>query len=342
MRSTSGILIGVIGAVLLVSAATQHAVPVKLELPKGWPAPVIELKEGGLTREGIELGRRLFHDPILSKDSTVSCSSCHLSYTAFSHVDHKLSHGIRDSIGTRNAPALMNLAWNKAFMWDGAVNHLDVQALAPIEHKAEMGEDLAQVVMKLQRSERYRQWFNVAFGHGPVTGEHALKALAQFQLTLISSGSKYDRVTTGTLGETFTDQEAKGYHLFKANCSTCHAEPLFTDGSFRNNGLAPDSVLHDGGRIGITHEAKDSLCFKVPSLRNVEFSYPYMHDGRFKSVREVLAHYTGGIHRSATLAKELAEPIVLTSNERTDLLAFLLTLTDRDFLLNPAHAAPMN
>ena len=340
MRSTSGILICVVAVVLLASAATQHAEPVKLELPKGWPAPVYELKDGALTREGIELGRRLFHDPILSMDSTISCSSCHLSYTAFSHVDHKLSHGIRDSIGTRNAPALMNLAWNKAFMWDGAVNHLDVQALAPIEHKAEMGEDLAHVVMKLQRSARYRQWFSVAFGDGPITGEHVLKALAQFQLTLISSGSKYDRVVAGT--EVFSDQEANGYRLFKANCASCHAEPLFTDGSFRNNGLAPDSLLRDGGRIRITHEAQDSLCFKVPSLRNVEFSYPYMHDGRFKNLREVIAHYTGGIHRSTTLAKELEKPIVLTANERTDLLAFLLTLTDRDFLLDLAHAAPMN
>jgi len=340
MRSAKVIVMGVVCVTVLVAALPLSTEPVKLNVPKGWPTPVYELKEGALTREGIDLGRRLFHDPILSKDSTISCSSCHLSYTAFSHVDHKLSHGIRDSIGTRNAPALMNLAWNRTFMWDGAVNHLDVQALAPIEHKAEMGEELSHVVMKLQRNERYRLLFRSAFGDGPVTGEHLLKALAQFQLTLICIGSKYDRVMNSA--EAFTDQEANGYRLFVANCSSCHAEPLFTDGSFRNNGLAPDSVLRDGGRIRITHEAKDSLCFKVPSLRNVEFSYPYMHDGRFKNLRDVIAHYMGGIHRSNTLAKELEKPIVLTSNERTDLLAFLLTLTDRDFLLNPAHATPMN
>lgn len=340
MRSTSTAFLACIAGVILIAAVSDFAQPVKLAFPAGWPAPAYELKEGALTREGIELGRRLFHDPILSKDSTISCSSCHLSYTAFSHVDHKLSHGVRDSIGTRNAPALMNLAWNKAFMWDGAVNHLDVQALAPIEHKAEMGEAIAHVVLKVQRSRTYRQLFRAAFGEEQVTGERLLKALAQFQLTLISAGSKYDRVVAGT--DRFTDQESNGYRLFKANCSACHTEPLFTDGSFRNNGLAPDSLLRDGGRIRITHDAKDSLCFKVPTLRNVEFSYPYMHDGRFKNLREVIAHYASGIHRSATLAKEVEEPVVLTPNERTDLLAFLLTLTDRDFLLNPAHAAPMN
>ncbi|HRH39184.1 MAG TPA: cytochrome c peroxidase, partial [Flavobacteriales bacterium] len=232
--------------------------------------------------------------------------------------------------------------WNKSFMWDGAVNHLDVQALAPIEHKAEMGEEIGHVVTKLQRNAKYRQLFRAAFDDERITGEYLLKALAQFQLTLVSSGSKYDRAMSGTDSVTFTDQEANGYHLFKAHCSACHAEPLFTDGSFRNNGLPPDSLLRDGGRIRITHEAKDSLCFKVPTLRNVEFSYPYMHDGRFKSLREVIAHYAGGIHRSTTLDKELEKPIALTSNERTDLLAFLLTLTDRDFLLNRAHAAPMN
>ncbi len=334
---TRGLL--VLSIVLVLAAAAPPSDPVQVKVPAGWPAPVYDLAHAGLTDATVELGRRLFHDPILSADSTISCSSCHLSYTAFSHVDHRLSHGIHDSIGMRNAPALMNLAWNKVFMWDGAVNHLDVQALAPIEHKAEMAEDIGHVVLKLKRHVQYPARFRAAFGDEAITGERVLKALAHFQLTLVSAGSKYDRVMSGQ--ERFTEQEANGHHLFKAHCSTCHREPLFTDGSFRNNGLRPDSLLRDGGRARITHAAKDSLCFKVPTLRNVEFSQPYMHDGRFRNLREVIAHYSGGVAHTVNLDPALAAPITLSPNERTDLLAFLLTLTDRDFLLDPAHAAPL-
>ena len=253
-------------------------------------------------------------------------------------MDHALSHGIRDSIGTRNAPALMNLAWNKAFMWDGAVNHLDVQALSPINHPAEMGEETTHVVEKLQRIPAYRARFKEVFGDSVITGQRLLKALAQFQLTLISCGSKYDRVKEGS--ETFTEQEAKGYALFRSNCNACHREPLFTTGEFANNGLPLDGALNDIGRMGVTKAPEDSLRFKIPTLRNIEFSFPYMHDGRSKDLRAVLEHYDHGIVTSRTLAPELAEGILLTPNERTDLIAFLLTLSDREFCFNPDHAFP--
>ena len=327
-------------AYALMGARTMPTHPVQLNVPKNWPPIAYDLSRNPLTQEGIALGRKLFYDPILSRDSIISCSSCHLNYTAFTHVDHALSHGIHDSIGTRNSATLVGLAWGTHFMWDGAVNNLDMQALAPMNHPAEMGEETAHVVAKLQRLREYRQLFQIAFGDSVVTGEHLLKALSQFEITLISSGSKYDRVTQKSTDETFTEQETNGYRLFKQHCNVCHQEPLFTTGAFANNGLPPDSLLRDGGRIRITHDPSDSLKFKIPALRNIEFSFPYMHDGRFKTLRAVLDHYDHGISASATLAPELRDGLHLTSNERTDVVAFLLTLSDRDFLFDPAHAFP--
>lgn len=309
--------------------------PRAFPVPAGWPAPVYD---GALTHEAVALGRRLFYDPVLSRDSIISCSSCHLSYTAFTHVDHALSHGIHDSVGTRNSPALINLAWSRQFMWDGAVNHLDMQALAPINHPAEMGESTAHVVAKLRRSPVYAELFAAAFGDAAITGERLLKALAQFQLTLVSADAKYDRVMAGR--EHFSAQEARGLALFRNHCNSCHTEPLFTNGELLNNGLAQDTLLRDIGRMRITGDARDSLRFKVPTLRNCEHSHPYMHDGRFRTLRAVLDHYDHGIVPSATLDPRLRAGIRLSSDERTDLVAFLLTLTDRDFLFNPEHAYP--
>lgn len=340
MRHAKTLVIGSASGLLLLGAGTLPTHPVRIDVPKGWPAMTYDLSRNPPTQEGIALGRKLFHDPILSRDSTISCASCHLSYTAFSHVDHKLSHGIHDSIGTRNAPALMNLAWGKSFMWDGAVNHLDMQPLAPMNHQAEMGESTQHVVFKLENSRVYRRLFSEAFGDSMILGDRLLKALAQFQASLVSAGSRYDRMKAGV--EVFTEQERNGYLIFQAHCNACHREPLFTTGEFANNGLRPDSLLRDGGRVRITQDPVDSLKFKIPTLRNVEFSFPYMHDGRFKRLREVIDHYAGGIMPSPTLAPELRRPIVLTPDQRTDLLAFLLTLSDRDFVLDPEHAAPRN
>tara|TARA_Y100000782_G_scaffold115566_1_gene160266 strand:+ start:1512 stop:2549 length:1038 start_codon:yes stop_codon:yes gene_type:complete len=330
----------VLGVFLVFVAASQHWQPtyVKLSYPETWPEPHYKSTNNPLTKEGIWLGRNLFYDPVLSADSTISCASCHLSFTSFTHVDHALSHGINDSIGTRNSPVLVNLAWNTSFMWDGAVNHLDVQALAPIAHPAEMGENIQHVVQKLNRLPRYKKWFYAAYGDSVVTGEHTLKALAQFQLTLISSNSKYDKVMAGN--EVFNDQEQKGYQLFQQHCNRCHQEPLFTTGEFANNGLSVDTLLNDSGRMRITLNAKDSLKFKIPTLRNIEFSKPYMHDGRFEHLSEAIAHYSNTVVESPTLDSELVGGISLTSNERVDILAFLLTLSDRAFMFNPELGYP--
>ncbi len=308
--------------------------------PKNWPKPIYDFSKNPFTEEKIELGRALFYDPILSADNTISCASCHSQYSAFTHIDHPLSHGIGDSIGSRNSPALMNLAWQKSFMWDGAINHLDMQALAPISHPDEMGEKIEHVAGKLQRSALYPSLFLKAFNDSVITGETTLKAISQFMLTLVSSNSKYDSVMRKQT--VFTAQEQNGYQLFQKNCNSCHTEPLFTNGLFENNGLTVDATLNDFGRMKITQNSDDSLKFKVPTLRNIEFSYPYMHDGRFKKLGDVLKHYTSGIHQSKTLAKQLQNPIILSSNERVDIIAFLLTLSDKEFLFNPAFSYPKN
>jgi len=310
--------------------------------PLNWPKPVYNFKRNPLSKEGIALGRKLFYDPTLSRNNTVSCASCHLSFTAFTHVDHDLSHGIEDRIGTRNSLALMNLAWSTSFMWDGAVNHLDVQALAPISHPAEMDEEIQHVVEKLQRLEEYHQGFKEAYGDSLITGERLLKALSQFQLTLVSSNSKYDKVMRGDSGAHFTEQEENGYELFKTNCASCHKEPLFTNGGFANNGLPMDTSLNDKGRMHVTGKRRDSLLFKVPTLRNIEFSFPYMHDGRFKTLSEVMKHYNKGIVKHPTLSAELKNDMELSPNDRVDIIAFLLTLSDKEFLFNKEHSFPRN
>ncbi|MES2560206.1 MAG: cytochrome c peroxidase [Bacteroidota bacterium] len=307
-------------------------------VPHHWPKPVYDFNKNPLSADRVLLGRVLFYDPLLSKDNSISCASCHSVYTAFTHVDHALSHGIEDRIGTRNSPTLMNLAWHRSFMWDGAINHLDMQAMAPISHRDEMNEKIENVVSKLQSSAMYPKLFYKAFGDSLVTGQHTLKAISQFLLTLVSAQSKYDSVMRKE--SAFTVQEQNGYRLFKQQCSSCHTEPLFTNMQFENNGLTVDTTLNDYGRMMVTQNKHDSLRFKVPTLRNIEFSYPYMHDGRFKKLSQVLTHYTKGIQQSHTVSKKLQQPIVLTSNEKVDLIAFLLTLTDKHFLFNPDYAYP--
>jgi cytochrome c peroxidase len=307
-------------------------------VPNGWEKPVYDFSKNPLTKEKIAIGRALFHDPILSRNNTISCTSCHSQYTAFSHTDHRVSHGIDDRIGTRNSSTLVNMAWQNIFMWDGAINHLDMQSLAPISHRDEMDETIENVVSKLQKSNIYPKAFEKAFGDSIVTGERVLKSLSQFMLTFVSANAKYDKVQRGEIE--FTEQEQKGYALFQKSCESCHREPLFTTHDFANNGLPIDTVLNDFGRMKMTKRAEASLKFKSPTLRNVEFSYPYMHDGRFKKLSEVLNHYTKGIQHNSTLAKELQEPIELSSNEKVDLIAFLLTLTDKEFLFNRDYSYP--
>ncbi|MFK7809206.1 MAG: cytochrome-c peroxidase [Saprospiraceae bacterium] len=320
----------------LVSTSTDYY---NLSYPDYFPDTAYDFDKSPLSATQINLGRALFYDPILSKDSTISCASCHSPYNAFAHTDHDLSHGINDKIGTRNAPALFNLAWQKSFMWDGAINHLDMQSLAPISHPDEMGEDIKNVVIKLQRKKIYPLLFEKAFGDTLITGEYILKSLAQFQLTLVSANAKYDAVKNGETE--FTAQEKNGYELYKKNCSSCHTEPLFSTYEFANNGLPVDTTLNDFGKIKITQFPTDSLLFKIPSLRNLSFTAPYMHDGRFRKLKNVIKHYNDNIQNHPTLSPQLEKSPNFSVSEQTDLITFLRTLNDKEFVFNKDNKYPI-
>lgn len=306
--------------------------------PENWPETHYDFSNNPITEDGFQLGKMLFYDPILSRDSTISCASCHLQQTGFAHVDHDLSHGIDGRIGTRSATAIMNLAWSPSFMWDGGVPNLDRQAIAPITSHEEMDEDLKHVVLKLNRSPKYQRAFKQVFNQEEITLQNMLLALSQFELCLVTSNSKYDKLKRGEVE--FTEQENRGETLFTQNCSSCHTSPLFTSYAFKNNGLPMDDGLKDIGRMKITNLSKDSLLFKVPTLRNIKFTRPYMHDGRFETLRDVLKHYSSGIENGKTVDPTLKGGLNLSESQQTDIIAFLLTLTDKEFLFNMRYGFP--
>lgn len=311
--------------------------PIAFVVPPGWPKPEMNIfAKNKLTEQGFQLGKKLFYDSRLSKDGEISCASCHQQFAAFATYDHDLSHGVNNSFGTRNTTALMNLAWMKEFHWDGGINHLEVQPLFPLTAAHEMGEKLDSVIWKIKQDSSYQRMFRAAFGDGNITSQRMLKAMAQFTGSLVSANSKYDKVKRGEAG--FEIYEQKGYDLYKTHCATCHPEPLFTDYSYRNNGL-PLNRFKDAGRQGITGKSADSLLFKVPTLRNVQVSFPYMHDGSKYSLYQVLDHYRNGIDTTQpTLDPLLKNRISMTAKERNELVYFLYTLTDSSFIRNPRYA----
>ena len=311
---------------------------VNFDIPQGFPAVKFNFGSNPLTKEGIELGRHLFYDGRLSKDGNFPCASCHQQFAAFATYDHDLSHGFNNQFTKRNAPGLFNLAWQSNFMWDGGINNLEVQPLAPITAPNEMAEDINEVVNRLSQDEQYKQLFKAAFGTEEVNSQRMLKALSQFMITMVSSNSKYDKVKRGQA--VFTSIEQAGYDLFKAKCASCHVEPLFTDLSYRNNGLPVNSYLLDYGRMKISNKKEDSLKFRVPSLRNIYETYPYMHDGRFWNLSQVLEHYSTGIQNSATLDPLLSNKIPLTATDKYNLINFLGTLSDTSFTKNTQLRPP--
>ncbi len=312
--------------------------PLKFIVPSGWPQPLYDFKKNPITKQGFELGRKLFYDEKLSKDSTISCASCHQQFGGFATYDHNFSHGFNNTLTTRNAPALQNLAWQKEFMWDGGITHLDLQPLAPLTAVNEMGETLENVIKKLNRDTAYKRMFREAFGTNLINTQRMSMALSQFVLMLVSSNSKYDRMTRGEAE--FNQNEKQGFEIFKQKCISCHATPLFTDNTFRNTGLRIDTTLNDIGRMKITRNIKDSLKFKVPSLRNVAITAPYGHDGRFFSLQGVYENYRNKMVVTSNTDSLLQNKIPLTNIETSQLTSFLRTLTDTVFLKNPAYAPP--
>lgn len=314
----------------------------KLVIPKGWPKPATNIFAANpLTEEGFQLGRQLFYDGILSKDGNFSCAGCHQQFAAFANFDHDLSHGFNNSFTTRNAPGLFNIAWQKELHWDGGSNHIEVQALSPITAVNEMAETLPSIIQKLLADSMYVRLFKKAFSDGKINSLHLLKALAQFTGSIQSYNTKYDKVKRGEA--TFTISEAMGYKTFMANCNSCHQEPLFTDLSFRNNGIGSNSKAPDAGRMGITGNPLDSLKFKVPSLRNCTLTFPYMHDGRMYSLGKVIDHYRSGIDTTQpTIDRLLRKRLPISDQQKIDLISFLMTLKDEEMIKDPRFKQPDN
>lgn len=338
----------IISALIFLDAACssiiQEAKPEELfAIPANFPKPVYDFDKNPITQSGFELGRELFYEGDLSRDGTISCAECHSQASGFTHHGHDVSHGIDNLRGIRNAPPIQNMAFQKEFFWDGGVFDLDLFSIAPIENPVEMDEKLGNVLEKLRKKEKYATLFQKAYGSKEITTERFLKALSQFMTSLVSANSRYDKYVRKEVGGILSEEELAGMEIFKQKCASCHSGELFTDQSYRNNGLAVYNA-EDTGRHRITQKDSDKYKFKVPSLRNVEITGPYMHDGRFYTLEAVLRHYNESVLDIPTLDPSLKNGqklgIQTTLDEQRKLIAFLKTLTDSEFLKNKRFAAP--
>jgi cytochrome c peroxidase len=313
------------------------------ELPTDYP----------LTVQRVTLGRSLFHDGQLSRTGTQSCASCHTQAAGFS--DNRIySIGVRGLPGKRQGMALINMAWHsRGLFWDGRSPSLREQALHPIIDTLEMDETIDNVIKKLQASQWYREQFVRAFGNDSITPERIGIALEQFMLTLVSADSKYDRAVQGRV--LLSESEERGRQLFfrefdptyktkGAECFHCHAAPFFTNDRFMNNGLDDDASFVDFGRELVTGRPTDRARFKVPTLRNIARTAPYMHDGRFTTLEEVVHFYNTGVKKSSTVDPlmqfNLKPGLNLSVQDEQDLVAYLKTLSDENFLTNPLFRMP--
>ena len=305
-------------------------------------APVIPTNNP-LTEEGIALGKKLFFDPILSKDNTQSCASCHNPKRAFTD-DTQFSEGVDGKFGTRNSMPLFNLAWNfdERFMWDGKELSIERQVFSPVRNPIEMHSNWKNVAEKLQEHAEYPTLFQQAFGASKIDSTLVTKAIAQFERTLISGNSKFDQYLLGNIE--LTPEEQNGFNVFmeetRGDCFHCHGSdnnPLWTDNKFHNNGL--DETFTDLGLGAVTGDPNDNGKFKSPSLRNLKFTAPYMHDGRFTTLEEVINHYSEGLKLSSTIDPLMKKAnqggVQLSNKDKADLKAFLLSLSDTNFVNNP-------
>lgn len=324
---------------------TYTPVPYNLEIPTLFLdkliAPIIPA-DNPLTEEGVALGKKLFFDTILSGNETQSCATCHDPKKAFTD-EKQFSDGINGEFGTRNTMPLFNLAWNfdERFTWDGKEFGLEKQALEPVSNPIEMHGNWKKIAEKLELNAEYQNLFQMAFGTTKIDSILVTKAIAQFERTLISGNSKFDKFLQGKA--TLTLEEQNGFAVFmdeaKGDCFHCHGSnnnPLWTDNKFHNNGL--DTNFTDLGLGKVTGDPNDNGKFKSPSIRNLAFTAPYMHDGRFTTLEAVINHYSEGLKRSATidpLMKKINQGgIRLSATEKSNLKAFLLSLSDEDFISN--------
>ncbi len=334
-----------------LSLIPYHLSDYELIIPEGFPEMEIP-EDNPLTKEGVTLGKKLFFDPILSGDSSMSCATCH--QTNLSFTDNKsFSKGIDGLEGKRSAMSLLNLGYNKnGFFWDGRVATLEEQAIVPVQDPIELHNNWDTLVENLKVHDQYPIMFRKAFGiesAADINKEMVVKAIAQFERTLISSGdSKFDRVKRGEAE--FTPDELVGFDLFfdispeykDAECAHCHNVPLMTTNEFFNNGITASKNpegFGDKGLGAVSGDRLDNGKFRAPTLRNIELTAPYMHDGRFKTLEEVIDHYNSGGKYSETVSP-LIRPLKLNETEKRQLLAFLKTLTDTTFVKNPEIQAP--
>ncbi len=327
--------------------------PYEMYIPSALP-PANFAKDNMPTVEGVELGRMLFYDPILSRDSTQSCASCHNQAFAFTDNGLDFSIGVRGLEGKRNSMPIFNLMWHlDGFFWDGRAELLRHQAVLPIQDELEMDETIGNLLVKLNANAEYKKRFKQAFNIDNIDEESVGKALEQFMAIIISGESKFDRGRTNGFSN-FTEAELRGLQIFNTEATTndlnnkggdcfhCHGAPLFMTRDFMNNGL--DTVFTDLGRSMVTKDPFDDGKFKVPSLRNIEFTAPYMHDGRFETLEEVIEFYANQAHANSRNLNAnmhaLQDSVYLSPGARADLIAFLKTLSDPTFLNNPEYANP--
>lgn len=311
----------------------------RFTMPKTFPQPALP-RDNPLTEPGVELGRRLFHEPALSGNELQTCASCHQPEAAFSDPGRRFSIGAEGHAGQRNGMPLFNLAWQTNFFWDGRAQSLRQQVLAPIQNPLEMHANLSEVTERLSKT-GYGPYFAAAFGTPEITSDRLARALEQYLLTLVSGSSKFDRAISGT--GSFTAEESRGLQLFfteydprhgqmGADCFHCHGGAFFSDFGFHNNGLDSPETATDTGRATVTGRESDRWKFKTPSLRHVAATGPYMHDGRFSTLEEVVDHYAAGVRRSPTLDPNLAKHpdggVPMSIEDRHALVAFLKTLGD--------------
>lgn len=310
--------------------------------------------DNALTQQKVQLGRMLFYETKLSALDNQSCATCHRQSGAFSDTA-QFSMGTFGDLGGRQTMEVVNLAWNtNGFFWDGRSPTLRHQSLQPIQNPVEMAESLDNVILKLEAEQIYKDQFTRAFGDDEITSERMGLAMEQFMITIVSNDSKYDRVLAGT--DSFTESEQRGSDLFfaeynpffpdisGADCAHCHSGINFENDQYMNNGLDTDAEFTDLGRFDFTELDEDKAKFKVPTLRNIELSPPYMHGGRFQTLEEVIDHYNEGIQLSSTVDPAIANTeetgLLLTEMDKADLVNFLKTLTDDTFINNTEYTDP--
>ncbi|MGB1003235.1 MAG: cytochrome-c peroxidase [Salibacteraceae bacterium] len=323
---------------------TEEAIPYEMELPRGFPPMSIPV-DNPLTVQGVNLGRHLFYDNRLSGDNTQSCATCHLAENSFSDPN-RFSEGITGALGDRNAMAIINLGYAYSLFWDGRSSTLEEQALEPVTNPIEMNATWPEVLIKLNEDDYYKEQFKIAFGVDVIDSTDVAKAIAQFERTMLSGESKFDKFLRKEVP--FTESELRGRDIFdteRGDCFHCHGTRLLTGFQDQNNGV--QQVMEDLGVGGVNGDPNDIGKFKPPSLRNIELTGPYMHDGRFETLEEVIEFYNSGVNQSSpNVSPLMLKPnringsLNFTQQEKDDLLAYLLTFTDLEFTTNPDFLEP--